>query len=78
MRYRTARRRGVRAAGLVLLLALQSCFTTALWNDARERDGERCHERMSIGGRLALTPLTLLLDLLTAPIQAWLEDDDDC
>ncbi len=56
-----------RAAGTVLCsLLLQGCLTTALW-DSRVDDSAG----VDLRAKLILTPLTLLLDVLTAPIQCW-------
>lgn len=56
---------------------------TATWRTLtyRRRLVERSEVRveesgMSIWGKLALTPLTLALDCLLAPVYAWFEDDD--
>lgn len=51
-------------ASLVLaVLLLSSCFTTAVWH------AEAQGPRNGLPARLALTPFTLILDLLTWPVQ---------
>ncbi len=61
-------KKGIRRAGGAVLcsLLLQGCLTTALW-DCRVGDSPW----VDLRARLILTPLTLLLDVLTAPIQCW-------
>ena len=64
---------------LALLLCLQSCFTTALWS-LDSGDGDGCDGASSwtlddVLWRIALTPLTLLLDCATAALQ---DGADDC
>ena len=77
----------------LLLFALSSCFTAALWGfDAdSERDPVTGKEEAVFEydtdtewswplffGRVLGTPVTLCLDCLTAPVQAWwFEDADD-
>src|SRR5262245_2253404 len=68
-----------RAALLAVLLAmpvLPSCFTSALWGV----DDHDHHHSITWHGfveRLLLTPLTLALDIATAPVQALCGGDDD-
>lgn len=78
---------------LATVLGLQSCITSALWGldldedeDDRsaycQRDGRKKHRSTKfedVGLRILLTPVTLGLDLLTAPLQGCMNDDDeDC
>lgn len=56
--------------GVLLLAALPSCFTTLNWNGVAmpglgpgERDGG------DVALAVVLTPFTLVLDILTSPIQ---------
>ncbi|MDA1266728.1 MAG: hypothetical protein O2816_16740 [Planctomycetota bacterium] len=78
-------------AAAVLLALCSSCFTTALWQGyERAKDNEEEEEVPNALGVVLLTPLTLLLDLCSAPFQIeWFgevdgevgdEDvgDDDC
>lgn len=79
---------------LAAMLCLPSCFTLGLWGftpetetDDRGReeevmvyDPETEWSWSLLGLRVLLTPVTLTLDLATAPLQAlfWATDDDDC
>lgn len=72
-------------------LLLQSCFTSALWemNDDDDVQPRNASYRIThpekddgwgledIGLRILATPVTLILDLITSPIQAWF-DDEEC
>ena len=81
--------RRIRAAllGLCLATSTSACFTTMAWggDPFDDDDGPRASRRYgdddggpSIWASLALTPFTLVLDLVTAPVQAFfLFDDDD-
>lgn len=91
------RLRSVLLASLLLALT-PSCFTVWLWGGkvTNERDewGERDtsieraeHDSWAhagIAGRVLLTPVFVLLDCLTLPVQAYLygwdrdDDEDDC
>ena len=77
-------------AAAIFLALLPSCFTTAVWggsihdhdDDGRStiQPGEGPETDMSVWTRLCLTPFTIILDLCTLPVQAWLygwDDDDD-
>ncbi len=76
----------------LLLLALSSCFTMAVWGfDTESRrdpftgaseatytyDEETQWSWELFLGRVLVTPVTLLLDCLTAPAQIWLFGDGD-
>jgi hypothetical protein len=83
---------------VALPLACSSCFTMLLWgfepsDDVDPVTGEEvgCFEYDpdtkwswgDLGGRVLLTPVTLLLDCVTAPVQCWMffdggEDDGSC
>lgn len=83
-------------AALVLALC-PSCFTVWLWGGRVttereydgsvdtdiERDPNDTWGHVGLAGRVILTPVFLVLDCLTFPVQAWLYDwdddeDDDC
>ena len=83
-------------AVVLLIPALQGCFTLSLWgaeetqfedqNTGRVRDGigwplpagsERKPDAVEIARRILLTPFTLVLDLVTLPIQVGLMDDEE-
>ena len=79
---------------VLLPLLLSSCFTAMLWGFAPEDEVDawtgkeetvftyQAETKWSwglLGLRVLLTPLTLCLDCVTAPVQCWLNgDDDDC
>lgn len=79
------------AACTLCLALLPSCFTVHLWGLGLEDDDHDGSYSIADGDhgppfmealpvRLLLTPLTILLDVCTAPVQAYLfgwEDDDD-
>ena len=82
----------LRTAMVSLLLALSSCFTMAVWGfeveskrdavtGAREAaytyDEETEWSWALFFGRVLVTPVTLCLDCLTAPVQLWLFGDGD-
>ncbi len=85
-----ARPRHSKAAGPLLsaaacLILLQGCVTAHLWGVNLERRPEAPGMDSSLqednppfmevlAMRLALTPLTVLIDIATAPIQAWWYD----
>ena len=54
-----------------LLLVCSSCVTTALWEG--DPDGEA---DLDLGLKLLLTPITLLIDVCTYPLQEWWFEDD--
>ena len=77
---------------MLLPLLLSSCFTMTLWGfgPSAERDPVTGQEELVyeyddstswtwtlFGLRLLATPVTLALDCLTAPIQAFFLGDDD-
>lgn len=79
---------------VALLPLLSSCFTMGLWGFKPERDHDQFTGKRDdhfsydaetewswtkLFGRIAGTPITLALDCLTAPVQAWFfrNDDDD-
>ncbi|MCB9877814.1 MAG: hypothetical protein H6835_09455 [Planctomycetes bacterium] len=76
---------------LALLLSLSSCFTLGLWGFAPETevDADGNEQQVAVydqetewswgllGVRLLLTPLTVLLDFATAPVQVWFWGSDD-
>ena len=78
------------AAALVLLLP--SCFTVALWGGTIEdSDGDGADEveldptAADVGEfllKVLITPVTVVLDICTSPVQAWLygweDEEDDC
>jgi hypothetical protein len=89
-------RRTICALALASLLFLPSCFTLGLWgfDQTLERDPSSGQLESTanydettewswelLGFRLLFTPVTLVLDCATAPIQAWWfgtgEDDDE-
>lgn len=71
---------------------LSSCFTTAVWSlDRKQRTEIRRHAldeaieddderddlwKLELLGRLLLTPFAVVLDVLTAPYQCLVRDDD--
>ena len=66
-------------------MVLSGCFTMALWAvddcETASAYGVDEHEDWDwkdIGGRLFLTPLALLLDLVTSPYQCCCDDDEPC
>ena len=75
---------------LLLLVPLQSCFTTAVWGGSVEDETDG--SRFSLTGgvpvsrnvwvKLLLTPFAVVLDACTAPVQAvmfgWDDDEVDC
>lgn len=80
---------------LVLPMLLSSCFTMGLWGflPETERDAFTGEDETTFAyqedtewswgsflTRLLLTPLTVGLDVVTCPVQAFLfgDDDDDC
>jgi hypothetical protein len=83
-----------RCLALVLPFACASCFTMGLWGLEPEDDVDPATGRVDtvfalddearwgweeIGWRVALTPFSVALDVLTCPVQCWLwADDDDC
>ena len=65
----------------LVLLLLQSCFTTALWTVEFDADAGRRERRNDLWLCLCLTPIAVALDCITFPIQVeWFDgrDDDDC
>ena len=73
------RRRRLRRIGLVVCLSgytlLTSCFTSGLWSDSfvsvsYDPDTGEPQVETDVVAKLCLTPLTLLLDVVTCPIQA--------
>jgi len=54
-----------------LLLVCSSCVTNALW----EHDSEDGAD-LDLGLKLLLTPITLLIDVCTYPLQEWWFEDD--
>jgi len=83
------------AAAALLLPLLSACFTTTLWGGSLEdTDGDGAAE-ISLGSgsgggpnegpnlamKLLLTPFTVIFDICTSPIQAflygWDQDSDD-
>ena len=72
---RTMLRRALVPAALLLVLC-SSCVTSALW----EADPDDTVE-VDVALKLLLTPITLLVDLCTYPLQEWWHEDDvadDC
>lgn len=59
------RNRAVAAFAIVMCLSLPSCITSALW----EQDDGESWSVEDVVGRLAATPFTLLLDMLTLSLQ---------
>jgi hypothetical protein len=85
-----------RAAALCLPLVLTGCFTMMLWGFSPEDEVDPAtgNEETTLAydeetewswglffGRLGLTPFTVVLDILTCPVQAFLfgwDDDESC
>jgi len=72
---------------VVLALLLPGCFTSALWgtdmdgmSSTSDQDFEH-KEHVPLWMKIVFTPFALVLDLLTSPIQDFLDgedDDEDC
>ncbi len=63
-------------------MLLPSCFTSALWSDSTaeihyDLDTGEAHAESDLAAKLCLTPFTLLLDLVTCPLQVALLAEDD-
>ena len=64
-----------------LMLAVSpSCVTQAMWESELFEDDGALEQ---LTGKLLLTPFTLLIDLITYPLQEWADGDsggfdDDC
>lgn len=54
-----------------LLLVCSSCVTTALWEHDPEDEAD-----FDLGFKLLMTPITLLIDVFTYPLQEWWSGDD--
>tara|TARA_R110002073_G_scaffold143864_1_gene295841 strand:+ start:1280 stop:1519 length:240 start_codon:yes stop_codon:yes gene_type:complete len=77
---------------LALLLTLPSCFTMTVWGFNVEQDADEQESAMVydedtewswklFGLRVLVTPVALVLDCATAPLQVFFlgkNDDDDC
>jgi hypothetical protein len=87
---RTLVRRFTSPVAVLLPFVLSSCFTLGLWGFAPEDDADPATGCESysydpetpwswglLGLRVLLTPLTLCLDCLTAPLQCCSDDHED-
>lgn len=77
----------------MILCCSSSCFTLGLWDGNTDRieiegnghfhvdpeDGPQVHHWAELLYKIPLTPLTLVLDLVTSPVQAVIySSSDDC